>query len=95
MERVDTWASQQEDVPGRSEAIRRLLELGLHVGQPRRIGPHKGAAKAKAIAEEKIESMIDPAAPDEERQKRKRRLLKGPSEFHEIRADLPKTKLSR
>jgi hypothetical protein len=26
---VDAWAEQQADEPGRSEAIRRLLELGL------------------------------------------------------------------
>jgi hypothetical protein len=26
---VDNWASKQEDQPGRSEAIRRLVELGL------------------------------------------------------------------
>lgn len=26
---VDTWASKQEDQPTRSEAIRRLVELGL------------------------------------------------------------------
>jgi hypothetical protein len=26
---VDAWAAQQPDEPGRSEAIRRLVELGL------------------------------------------------------------------
>jgi len=26
---IDAWASGQEDEPGRSEAIRRLVELGL------------------------------------------------------------------
>jgi hypothetical protein len=26
---VDTWATKQDDTPGRSEAIRRLVELGL------------------------------------------------------------------
>jgi hypothetical protein len=26
---VDRWASKQDDAPGRSEAIRRLVELGL------------------------------------------------------------------
>jgi hypothetical protein len=26
---VDAWAAAQEDKPGRSEAIRRLVELGL------------------------------------------------------------------
>jgi hypothetical protein len=28
---VDVWAAKQEDGPGRSEAIRRLVELGLKV----------------------------------------------------------------
>ena len=27
--KVDAWAAQQPDEPGRSEAIRRLVELGL------------------------------------------------------------------
>jgi hypothetical protein len=36
-------------------------------------------------AEEQIEKLIDPSAPDEERQQRKRRLLKGPREFREMR----------
>jgi hypothetical protein len=31
MANVDAWASTQEDQPGRSEAIRRLVELGLKV----------------------------------------------------------------
>jgi hypothetical protein len=26
---VDAWAAQQDDEPGRSEAIRRLVDLGL------------------------------------------------------------------
>jgi hypothetical protein len=26
---VDAWAGKQDDTPGRSEAIRRLVELGL------------------------------------------------------------------
>jgi hypothetical protein len=29
MTRLDEWAARQEDNPGRSEAIRRLVELGL------------------------------------------------------------------
>ena len=28
---VDKWAEKQDDKPGRSEAIRRLVELGLKV----------------------------------------------------------------
>jgi hypothetical protein len=26
---IDAWAAAQEDEPGRSEAIRRLVEIGL------------------------------------------------------------------
>jgi hypothetical protein len=64
-----------------------LVELGLSVAT------HKAAAaKAKAIAEAKIAPLLDPNLPEQERQKRKRRLLKGPSEFRDIRNDLPKTK---
>jgi hypothetical protein len=28
---IDEWRRQQDDLPGRSEAIRRLVELGLKV----------------------------------------------------------------
>jgi hypothetical protein len=31
LDNVDHWATQQEDQPGRSEAIRRLVEIGLKV----------------------------------------------------------------
>jgi hypothetical protein len=29
MARLDAWAARQDDKPGRSEAIRRLVEIGL------------------------------------------------------------------
>jgi len=29
MSNIDAWAAKQDDEPGRSEAIRRLVELGL------------------------------------------------------------------
>jgi hypothetical protein len=31
MASVDAWAGQQQDEPSRSEALRRLVELGLKV----------------------------------------------------------------
>lgn len=31
MKAIEAWASDQEDEPNRSEAIRRLVELGLKV----------------------------------------------------------------
>lgn len=30
MGKVDAWAARQDDAPGRSEAIRRLVEIGLN-----------------------------------------------------------------
>ena len=36
--------------------------------------------------------MIDPTAPADERDRRRRRLTKGPQEFREDRVDLPKVK---
>jgi hypothetical protein len=32
---VDNWAAKQEDQPGRSEAIRRLVEIGLKARRDR------------------------------------------------------------
>jgi hypothetical protein len=88
---IERWAKEEPDKPKLSQAIRRLVELGLGSG-PRQRGAHKGAGKAKTMAREQIERMSDPAAPEEERQRRRRRLLKGPEEFREMRTDLPKTK---
>jgi hypothetical protein len=43
------------------------------------------AAKASDMAAREIDRLIDPAAPTEEKQRRKRRLLKGPKEFRDLR----------
>jgi hypothetical protein len=43
------------------------------------------AAKASDMAAQEIDRLGDPSATDEERQHRKRRLLKGPKEFRDIR----------
>jgi hypothetical protein len=39
------------------------------------------------MAGEQIDKLIEPSTPAEERHKRKRRLLKGPGEFRDIRKD--------
>jgi ribosomal protein S27E len=52
----------------------------------------KRAAKAREMASQEIDRMSDPSATDEERQRRKRRLLKGPKEFRDIRGNRPKFK---
>src|SRR5262245_7617330 len=57
----------------------------LHAPSVRRTGvPPKRAAKAQEMAAQEIDRLIDPSAPDEERQRRKRRLLKGPKEFRDL-----------
>jgi hypothetical protein len=87
---VDAWAARQDDAPSRSEAIRRLVELGLTVKTKAKQPSAARAVRAKELATKAIERMIDPAAPPEERAQRRQHLTKGPSEFREDRVDLPK-----
>ena len=92
-ETVDRWADKQDDQPGRSEAIRRLVELGLTIKTTTRPVSKPGRRlRAQELATTAIEKMIDPSAPPEERAQRRRRLTKGPTEFREGRVDQPKTK---
>jgi hypothetical protein len=48
--------------------------------------------RAKELARDAIEKMGDPTASPEERDQRRRRLTKGPTEFREARVDQPKAK---
>ena len=90
--RVDSWAAKQEDKPGRSEAIRRLVETALATTGPAPKRSKKAAAKAAGMAGEMIDRLADKSASPAEQAKRKRRLMKGPPEFREMRGDLPKPK---
>jgi hypothetical protein len=91
MEALDAWA-EKHDV-NRSEAIRRLVELGLKVKTPARPVSKPGRRlRAKELATKAIEKIIDRSAPPDERALRRRRLTKGPPEFREDRVDLPKAK---
>jgi hypothetical protein len=89
---IDKWAAHNETT--RSDAIRRLVELGLKVKTPARPAVSKPGRKLRAqeLATKAIEKIIHPSAPPEERAQRRRRLTKGPSEFREDRVDLPKEK---
>ena len=84
------WAEYQPDKPTLSEAIRRLVEIGL--GRTKAAGrpSAKSATRAKQLAAKTIDHLLDPAAPTEEVANRKRRLLKGPEEFREVRVDREK-----
>ena len=91
--RVDAWAAKQVDRLSRSDAIRRLVELGLTVRTAARpVGKPGRRLRAQELAAKAIEKIIDPSAPPEERAERRRRLTKGPPEFREDRVDLPKVK---
>jgi hypothetical protein len=85
--RVDRWAARQPDKPGRAEAIRHLLEAALAGLEPTGRRSRTATAQALRMAAREISSLADPSAPSEERIKRKRRLLKGPREFREMRKD--------
>jgi hypothetical protein len=87
------WAEKQPDMPSLSEAIRRLVELGLKVKTAAKPAAKPGRRlRAQELATKAIEKIIDPSAPPEERAQRRRRLTKGPLEFREDRVDLPKPK---
>jgi hypothetical protein len=87
------WAEDQPDMPTLSEAIRRLVELGLKAARPSKPAGKTGRrSRAAELAANAIEKLIDPSATSEERAQRRRRLTKGPPEFREHRVDLPKPK---
>ena len=88
---IDAWADRNAD-GSRSEAIRRLIELGLAASKPTKQPSAKAAAKASAMAAEQIDKLSDASLPEAERHARKRRLIKGPREFREMRGDQPKPK---
>ena len=90
---LDAWiARQKEPDLTRPEAIRRLVELGLSVKMSAKQPSSLKAARAKELATKTIEKIIDPSTRPEERDERRRRLTKGPTEFREDRIDLPKAK---
>jgi len=87
---IDKWG-EANGVTSRSEAIRRLLELGLAASQPLRRRNLEAASKALELAAQELDKLVDPSASDEERKMRKRRLLKGPKEFRDMRGDVSKS----
>jgi hypothetical protein len=96
LQRIDAWRRKLEDLPSRAEAIRRLVDIGLSSNQTRRSSARQlstGAKrKAAELASREIDQLGNQAATDEERAQRKRRLIKGPREFRDVRGDQPKRK---
>jgi hypothetical protein len=69
LKKLDEWRRDQQDLPGRPEAIRRLVELGLSAKSP--------AERAKQLAEKAIDKRIPADTPAPERARRKQKLIKG------------------
>jgi hypothetical protein len=86
------WAENQPNKPTLSEAIRRLVELGLTVGAKQKQTSAATANRAKELASNAIESLTSGAANNDAKTNRKSRLIKGPEEFREVRVDRPKAK---
>lgn len=89
-EDVDAWAIAQNDQPGRSEAIRRLVELGLAVKPTKGREPTKKTDRAAELAAKVIGDRMDTGASVDQRASRTRRLLKGPSIVRDVRKDRSK-----
>ena len=91
---VVRWAENQPDNPSLSEAIRRLVEIGLSKSEapkgPKVLSTAKqSAARAAELANKTIDGHADPAASEEERTVRKRKLVEGPSIVRHSRKDRP------
>jgi hypothetical protein len=74
---VRKWAKRK--CISRSEALRGLIDLGLAAAHPMKRSP-RAAAGASEMAGRQIGKLFDPGLPEQERQARKRRLIKGPKE---------------
>jgi hypothetical protein len=92
------WAESQPDKPTLSDAIRRLVELGLTV-KAERVSKGEDAQqrqtrkqRARELAGVAVDEMTDTTASAQDQVNRKRRLIRGPEEFRKARIDLPKAK---
>jgi hypothetical protein len=72
--------------------IHRLVEIGLTVGAKEKQTTAATADRAKELASKTIDSLTAGAPNNDEKASRKRRLIKGPEEFREVRVDRQKPK---
>jgi hypothetical protein len=89
---IEAWGAEQPDKPTLSESIRRMIEIAFAGTQSAKHTNPKAAAQASDLAAHQIDKLANPAMPEEERRARKRRLLKGPREFRDLRGGQPKPK---
>ena len=85
---IDVWAIRHRT--SRSDAIRHLVELGLHAEPLSPDAVRLDPLILEDLAARRIGEMLDPSLPAEERERRIRRLIEGPPEFSTDRIDLPK-----
>jgi hypothetical protein len=90
---VVRWAENEPDNPSLSEAIRRLVELGLTVKTRQKQSTPARSERANDLAAKIIDTFSTEAAGVEETANRKRRLLTGPEEFRDVRVDRLKAKI--
>jgi hypothetical protein len=90
MKQIMDWAKANGAT--RSEAIRRLVELGLDTAKPSAQTTAKTADKAKELAGDAINQIADKSASADEKASRKRSLISGPEEFRNVRVDRPNKK---
>ena len=81
------WAETQPDNPSLSEAVRRLVEMGLTIRSRSRQQQSAKTDKANEMASLQLDRLADKTATAEEQASRKRRLLRGPEEFQKSRVD--------
>jgi hypothetical protein len=84
------WAEYQPDTPTLSQALGRLVELGLTVGAHGHRGGGQQQRRARKMAADTIDGMGDATANAGDRASRKQRLLNGPEEFNRVRVDRAK-----
>ena len=86
LRQIDAWAASQGKMT-RSDAIQRLLRMTLKsTGKKANVNTSNAStAHAAGMAGQMIDYLSDQSASAADRQNRKNRLLKGPSEFREMR----------
>jgi len=87
---VDAWATANGST--RSEAIRRLVELGLTIRTKSNRGSAARAERANELASKAIDNLTAATPESGQKARRKGNLIKGPEEFRQVRVDRPKPK---
>jgi hypothetical protein len=88
---VDAWAEANQ--MARSDAICRLVEFGLDATSATLAKATPDSSKIEELAVQQLDQMLDRSLPEDERERRIRRLTEGPPEFSHERIDLPKHKI--